>query len=155
MTTGEQVATGDAAVRRDADASGRPDLVRAAYRVLDGIHDPCSVASSVPMGLAEMGVVGSVAVSAEGRVLVSLRLTSPFCEMISFMRSESVNRIEALDGVTECVVEHDSGFDWDHHMIAPAAAERRRLRLVAIREEHETGRRAPVPVQLLDVSARR
>jgi metal-sulfur cluster biosynthetic enzyme len=144
VTTGEavDVATGEAAVRRDESVSSRPDLVRATYRVLDEIHDPCSVASSVPMGLAEMGVVKSVAVSETGRVAITLRLTSPFCEMISFMRTESVRKVEALDGVTECVVDHDSGFDWDDDMIAPPAAQRRRLRLAAIRQEHESHRDA-------------
>jgi metal-sulfur cluster biosynthetic enzyme len=144
MTAGETVtvATGEAAVRRDECASSRPDLVRETYRVLDEIYDPCSVASSVPMGLAEMGVVKSVVVTETGRVVVTLRLTSPFCEMISFMRTESVRRVEALDGVSECVVDHDSGFDWDDDMIAPAAAQRRRLRIQAVRREYESSRGA-------------
>lgn len=145
MNAGETVtaATGEAAVQRDASASSRPDLVRETYRVLDEIHDPCSVASSVPMGLAEMGVVKSVVVGETGRVVVTLRLTSPFCEMISFMRTESVRKVEALDGVSECVVDHDSGFDWDDDMIAPAAAQRRRIRLDAVRREYESHRGAP------------
>lgn len=140
-----EVATGAAAVDRDERASSRPELVRETYRVLDEIYDPCSVASAVPMGLAEMGVVKAVEASAEGQVLITLRLTSPFCEMIPFMRSESQRRIEALDGVTACVVDHDAGFDWDHDMIAPAARQRRRLRLLAVQREYEAGRSAPPP----------
>jgi metal-sulfur cluster biosynthetic enzyme len=122
--------------------TAEPELVREIYRVLDEIHDPCSVASSVPMGLAEMGVIKSVAVSESGQVAITLRLTSPFCEMISFMRTESVRKVEALDGVTGCVVDHDSGFDWDDDMIAPAAAHRRRLRLESVRREYESHRDA-------------
>ena len=136
--TAQQPVTGPDAVRRDADASSRPELVRAAYQVLDEIHDPCSVASSVPMGLAEMGIIGRVEVSRTGAAHVTLRLTSPFCEMIGFLRSESLRRVAELPGVTGCVVDHDNGMHWDDDLIAPAAADRRRLRLLAVRREHES-----------------
>lgn len=102
-------------------------------RVLDGIHDPCSVAASVPMGLDEMGLVEQVAVSDDGQVTIRLRLTSPFCEMVPFMRSEAVRRVGALPGVSGVDVGHDSGLDWDHDMIAPAARGRRELRLSVLR----------------------
>jgi metal-sulfur cluster biosynthetic enzyme len=107
------------------DAAAR-DQIR---RVLDEIKDPCSVAASVPMGLDEMGLVKSVDISPTGRVDIELRLTSPFCEMIAFLRNETLRRVGELPGVTEVCVRQDSGLDRDPEMIAPDARARRRRRL--------------------------
>lgn len=138
MTThGVPATRSESAMNRDVEASSRPELVRATYRLLDEIYDPCSVATSVPMGLVEMGIVKAVEVSEDGKVRISLRLTSPFCEMIAFMKKESLSKVGALDGVTACEVEHDSGLDWDHDMIAPAAQRRRQLRLQAVRQRYQ------------------
>ena len=100
---------------------------------LDTIVDPCSVATSVPMGLDEMGIVKTVAIDEAGRVAVELRLTSPFCEMIAYMRNEAIARIGDLPGVTAVIVTHDSGFDWDPDLIVPAAQRRRQARLATLR----------------------
>ena len=105
-------------------------------RILDQIKDPCSIAASVPMGLDEMGIVKSVAISGDGQVTVELRLTSPFCEMISYMRNEALARVGSLPGVRSVDVTHDSGLDWDHDLIAPAAQARRQRRLDRMREIH-------------------
>jgi metal-sulfur cluster biosynthetic enzyme len=88
---------------------------------------------SIPMGLAEMGLIKDVHVSTGGHVEVTLRLTSPFCEMISFMKAEAIRRVGDLEGVAEVAVHHDSGLDWDHDLIAPRAQQRRRLRLDTLR----------------------
>lgn len=112
----------------------RTPLVEEIYRLLDQIHDPCSVANGNPMGLAEMGIIKAVTVSEAGQVTVDLRLTSPMCEMLPFMQGETIAAITALEGVTGCVVTRDSGFDWDHDMMSPEARGRRQLRLLALRE---------------------
>ena len=101
--------------------------------VIDRIKDPCSIAASVPMGLDEMGIVRTVAVASDGQVDVQLRLTSPFCEMIAYMRNEIIAKVGELPGVTSVSVGHDSGLDWDHDMIAPAAQARRQRRLAQLR----------------------
>lgn len=113
----------------DTAAPPDGDAVR---RVLDEIHDPCSVAAGVPMGLDEMGIVKAVEVSADGRVGVTFRLTSPFCEMVAFMRQETIAKVSRMPGVRAVEVDHDSGLDWDHDRIAPAAQARRRARLDAL-----------------------
>lgn len=105
-------------------------------RILDDIKDPCSVAASVPMGLDEMGIVKAIQIHRDGRVDVEFRLTSPFCEMIAYMRNEAIEKIGRIPGVTAVLVTHDSGLDWDHDRIAPAAQARRQRRLDAMREIH-------------------
>lgn len=101
--------------------------------VLDQIKDPCSVAACIPMGLSEMGLIKTVQVDPDGSVDIELRLTSPFCEMIAFMRNEAMAKVGALPGVTGVTVRHDSGFDWDHDLIAPAAQARRQARMDMLR----------------------
>lgn len=113
-----------------------PVLMDEIRRVLDTIEDPCSVAASVPMGLHEMGLIKAVEIDATGNVSVDLRLTSPFCEMIAYMRNEAIARIGGLPGVKSVSVTHDTGLDWDHDMIAPEAQARRQKRLAALQEIH-------------------
>ncbi len=100
--------------------------------LLDEIQDPCSIAASVPMGLGEMGIVKEVRVESDGKVDIELRLTSPFCEMISYMTNEALAKVGSLPGVTGVTVRHDSGLEWDHDMIAPEAQARRRRRLALL-----------------------
>ena len=101
--------------------------------ILDEIKDPCSVAASTPMGLDEMGLVRSLEITDGGQVTVVLRLTSPFCEMVPFMRNEAIEKIRRLPGVAGVTVEHDSGLDWDPDLIAPEARERQQGRLRMLR----------------------
>lgn len=126
-------ATTEDSSRGGGGESASPHLEREVYQLLDDIMDPCSVATSNPMGLVEMGIIKGVQISA-GHVRVSLRLTSPFCEMVSYMQGEAVRAITTLDGVTSCEVLRDSGLDWDHDMMSPAAKGRRQLRLLSARE---------------------
>jgi metal-sulfur cluster biosynthetic enzyme len=102
--------------------------------ILNEIKDPCSVAASTPMGLDEMGLVRSLEITPDGHVTLVLRLTSPFCEMVPFMRNEAIEKIRRLPGVAEVTVNHDSGLDWDPDLIAPEARARQRRRLRTLRE---------------------
>lgn len=117
-------------------------LLAQIHRQLDEIKDPCSVATGEPMGMSEMGLVESVDVSDDGDVIVGLRLTSPFCEMIGFLRSEVIAKVGALPSVRSVDVRSDSGFDWSPDDMAPHLRRRRAERLAAMREE------APVPLPL-------
>lgn len=116
------------------------ELEKRIRALLDEIKDPCSVAASVPMGLGEMGIVKEVRIASDGKVDIELRLTSPFCEMISYMTKEALAKVGSLPAVTGVTVRHDSGLEWDHDMIAPEAQARRRHRLLMLRtrlEQHQ------------------
>src|ERR1700689_143971 len=76
-----------------------PEMDAAVRGCLDEIADPCSMASASPMGLAEMGLVKAVTVSADGDVRIDLRLTSPTCNMLGFMAEEATRRVRELPGV--------------------------------------------------------
>lgn len=99
---------------------------------LNRIQDPCSVAGGSPMGLTEMGLVGSVQIGDDGDVAVRLRLTSPFCHMIAFMQTEAQNQVGSPPGVRSVRVTGDQGLDWSPDLISPEAQARRRRRLPVV-----------------------
>jgi metal-sulfur cluster biosynthetic enzyme len=96
---------------------------------LDHIKDPCSVASGIPLGLTEMGLVESVRVGHDGDVEIALRLTAPTCHMIAFMRSEAIRRLADVDGVTSVDLIGDQGLDWRPSMMTESAKAKREERL--------------------------
>lgn len=111
---------------------------------LNDVKDPCSVASGEPMGLTEMGLVGSVDISEAGEVTVTLRLTSPFCEMIGFLKTEAIGAVESLPSVSSVHVRCDSGFDWSPEDMAPRQRRRREERLAAIQADVTAHRLLPL-----------
>lgn len=120
---------------------------------LDEVKDPCSVATGTPMGLTEMGLVKSVDVSDDGEVRVVLRLTSPFCEMIGFLKSSAIDKIADLPAVASVSVESDSGFDWSPDDMAPHQQERRAERLRAVRADVAAHRRLPLTIARRETTA--
>lgn len=96
---------------------------------LDHIKDPCSLAAGTPMGLAELGLVDTIEIDDAGAVLVKLRLTSPFCHMIGFFKTETAARVGAIDGVTSVELQADNGLDWSPSRISKAAQARRQPHL--------------------------
>lgn len=115
-------------IRSDAprpDDAAAPGLEGQVLAQLDTIMDPCSVGSGSPMGLVEMGLIKSVRISDDGDVEITLRLTSPFCEMIGFLKSEAIDQITSLAGVATVTVHSDSGLDWSPAAMTSAARDKR------------------------------
>ena len=121
---------------------------------LDEVKDPCSVATGAPMGLTEMGLVKSVEVGEDGAVRVVLRLTSPFCEMIGFLKASAIDGIRRLPGVAAVTVESDSGFDWSPEDMAPHQQRRRAERLAAVRADVAAHRAPPLVALPLTITRR-
>lgn len=107
-------------------------LLALIHERVDEIMDPCSVAGGTPMGLSEMGLIGSVDMSADGDVAIMLRLTAPFCHMIAFLQSETIARVGSLPGVRSVTVTTDQGLDWSPDLIRGEARRRRQERIVDI-----------------------
>lgn len=126
------------ATKADAGAAGpeqpppRTDgLGEEIRRALDTIGDPCSVAQGVPMGLAEMGVVGSVDVDESGHARIGLRLTSPACMMVGYFNVEAERLLLAIPGISAVTITADTGLDWRPEMMSESAIRRRREALRA------------------------
>ena len=104
------------------DVIERSDLANRIRRELDAIKDPCSLASGVPLGLDEMGIVDTVDVAADGAVEVRLRL-------IGFFKVEADRLVGAIPGVTSVAVKADNGLDWSPSRISLAGQAKRAVRL--------------------------
>lgn len=113
-----------------------PSLEAKIRVALDTIKDPCSLASGVPLGLDEMGLVDRIEIDAAGAVQVHLRLTSPFCHMIGFFHVEARRLLSAIDGVASVTVIADNGLDWSPSRISAAAQAKRAARLERMMRDH-------------------
>ena len=102
---------------------------------MDGIKDPCSCVTGAPAGLAEMGLIHGVTITAvEGGFKVALRITAtePTCPFGMMFTKEAERRLRELPGVVETDVTFDPLQDWTELDADPAYRERldavRRLR---------------------------
>lgn len=124
----------------------RSDL-EAEIRVrLNGIEDPCSAAAGTPVGLTEMGLVEQVAISPDGDVRISLRLTSPTCNMLGYMAEAAYAKVGDLAGVRTVEVVADQGLDWSPSLMSPAAQKGRRARIRMLEQrarQHRENGEAP------------
>jgi metal-sulfur cluster biosynthetic enzyme len=109
-----------------------------ARRMADEVHDPCSMAIGLRIGLAEMGLIRYLAVERgpDGwDVRLQLRLTSPGCQYFYFFRESLEDRIGAHPEVASVEILWDQVFDWTPEDFAASAREKidaRQRRLLQI-----------------------
>jgi metal-sulfur cluster biosynthetic enzyme len=105
-------------------------MSESAIRVaLCGVHDPCSVASNVPLNVLDMGLVPSWTLDAGGHVAVRLILTSVACWHATAIAEAIERRLLEVDGVTSVAVELDHETLWGPERMserARASVDRRR-----------------------------
>jgi metal-sulfur cluster biosynthetic enzyme len=127
------------------------DPVRAAVLAqADAIADPCSVASGLDLGLAEMGLIRDVRITEGDRGLevgITLRLTAPGCFYYLYFERELTNRIGALPGIAGVTVVRDAAYDWTEDDIAPRARTRLRERRRRRRDELTRQTTTPMPAR--------
>ncbi|MFT4083202.1 MAG: iron-sulfur cluster assembly protein [Nocardioides sp.] len=89
---------------------------------LDGIHDPCSIATRRPLSIVELGLLVDLTVSPDNEARVVLRATSPSCVLIGSIMGAVEERVRAVPGVRNVVVELDVSSDWYPERMTPAGA---------------------------------
>lgn len=99
-----------------------PDLEQM-HRALESVVDPCSHAAGTPLSLREMGLLGSVEVTA-GVVRVSFCVTGPGCTFLGILGAEIVRAVEAVPGVREVQVALDTGRTWHEGLMSADGRER-------------------------------
>jgi metal-sulfur cluster biosynthetic enzyme len=92
------------------------DALREEVRArLEGIVDPCSVASGAPAGLVSMGLVRELTVEdrPEGAyVRVTLCITEPGCLMGALFKLTAERELAEVAGVTDVDVSLDHAYVW-------------------------------------------
>jgi metal-sulfur cluster biosynthetic enzyme len=87
-------------------------LKSAVQEALQAVSDPCSLQTSTPMSIVDMGLVREVDIGDGGDVKIKLAVTSPGCTLFpSFARAAS-ERICAIPGVASVEVEVDPAILW-------------------------------------------
>jgi metal-sulfur cluster biosynthetic enzyme len=102
---------------------GPADRREAAIAVLDAIIDPCSMTIGHPIGLAGMGMIERVDVTA-GVVSILLLPTFPACIFRGFFEAEIEKRLRTLhwcESVSVAFCPAEQG--WDESRMSPAARE--------------------------------
>jgi metal-sulfur cluster biosynthetic enzyme len=107
------------------------EVSRAAVdEALARVVDPCSIATGVPISLADMGLIREVEIDGD-RVAVTLCLTSPVCLQAGMIVEAVECRVAEVAGVATVVCRVDAAVEWLPTMMAPSAtAALRRLRPV-------------------------
>jgi FeS assembly SUF system protein len=92
-----------AAAGAGAGAGGfepRPDLREKVIEALQSCYDP-----EIPVNIYELGLVYGVEVDGDGKVGVTMTLTSPACPVAGSLPIEVEAKVRALEGVTDARVE--------------------------------------------------
>jgi metal-sulfur cluster biosynthetic enzyme len=100
------------------------DVTAFAHAKADEVHDPCSMAIGLKIGLSEMGLVRHVTVApAQGGwdLKLQLRLTSPGCQYFYYFRESLEERLNAHPDIVTAEVLWDQIFDWTPEDFAPSA----------------------------------
>jgi len=111
---------------------GTDSTVRRIEETVNGIKDPCSLASATPMGLVDMGLVENISMTPDGDALVAIRLTTPFCVNIGYLKGEVEDRVSQLTGVRSVAVTVDQGVAWSPELMSEDV-QRRRLEIFPVR----------------------
>jgi metal-sulfur cluster biosynthetic enzyme len=90
------------------------------HAALGRVVDPCSIATGVPINLADMGLVSMVEID-EGAVYVQLRLTSPVCLQAGNIVAAVEERVAELDWVCDVRCDIDHAAEWMPEMMSEGA----------------------------------
>jgi metal-sulfur cluster biosynthetic enzyme len=107
---------------------------------VNGIADPCSLAMSEAIGIADLGLVEEVRIDGS-HVEVVLVPTSPQCLFVGLFEEEIEVRVSALDFVESVSVRFDEGgVIWDETRMTLLARERLERRRAALAATAGSGR---------------
>lgn len=79
---------------------------------LQGIIDPCSAATNVPLSIVEMGMVEKVEF-ASGNVVIAFRMTSPLCHALPYFEMEVERVLGGMPGIDAVRCTFDHGANWE------------------------------------------
>jgi metal-sulfur cluster biosynthetic enzyme len=121
----------------DVVSSTSADRLAEVKEILNGIIDPCSAGSAVPIGLVDMGIVDTIEVE-DSAVRIALLPTFAGCLFVGIFETEIERRTLGLAWCTSLSVEviHAPTY-WDESRMSDTARSRLRERRDRMRRELE------------------
>ena len=92
------------------------ELREKVIEALKTCYDP-----EIPVDIYELGLIYEVVVQDGGRVDIKMTLTSPACPVAGSLPGEVEQKVRAVEGVREAVVELVWDPPWDQHKMSEAA----------------------------------
>lgn len=99
-----------------------PQLRDALLHEINQVIDPCSIATALPAGLVDMGLVSGLHVDERAggwHVEVKLCVTHAFCMMPAIFVHEVEKRLRALSCVASFDVSLDGTILWSEELMSP------------------------------------
>jgi FeS assembly SUF system protein len=87
----------------DAPAGGKVDRARLEQLIIDALHtvyDP-----EIPVDIYELGLIYSVEIADDGKVAITMTLTTPACPVAGSMPGQVEKVVRMVEGVTDVVVD--------------------------------------------------
>jgi FeS assembly SUF system protein len=96
--------------------SAKPDLETPVIEALKTVFDP-----EIPVNIYELGLIYSIDISPEGKVDITMTLTSPMCPVAGSLPGEVETKVKSVEGVTDSKVDLVWEPMWDKDMMTDAA----------------------------------
>lgn len=104
------------------------------WTALAEVVDPCSIATGVPIGLPEMGMIKAIEIT-RSEVNVTLRLTSPTCWQAANILAKVEDTLRHLAEDRSVICTLDTTWDWMPSMMDEQARGRLRKQRLLITEK--------------------
>jgi FeS assembly SUF system protein len=75
----------------------------------------------IPVNIYEMGLIYDLKVSPQGEVTIRMTLTTPHCPAVQTLPAEVENKVRAVPGVTDVVIDLVWDPPWDMSKMSEAA----------------------------------
>ena len=98
------------------DAARTAELQPAIVEAISTVFDP-----EIPVNIWELGLIYEVAVEASGRAGVKMTLTAPGCPAAQSLPVEVAQKVKAVPGVTDAIVDVVWGPAWTKDRMSEAA----------------------------------
>ena len=96
--------------------SDKSELNNAVIEALKSVYDP-----EIPVNIYELGLIYSVNIDDDGKVVIEMTLTSPACPVAGTLPPEVEGKVRSIPGVTECIVKVVWDPPWGMHMMSEEA----------------------------------
>jgi FeS assembly SUF system protein len=96
--------------------SADDDLESRIIAVLQTVYDP-----EIPVDIYELGLLYGIDVGTDGKVTISMTLTSPACPVAGSMPAEIEEKVAAMEGVETAIVNLVWDPPWTPDMMSEAA----------------------------------